>query len=123
MVDTNYWQWYNSFIDNLKKKLELQVISIYVVPQEKKQELIDLIVATNDIDILMEIWQKIDNILKELWTMTISLLEKADKSVLVSLQWLLQKEVIDNIKEKEKKQEFAMLDELELNLDALLETV
>jgi len=36
---------------------------------------------------------------------------------------LLQKEVIDTIKEKEKKSELDMLDELELNLDALLETV
>lgn len=57
--------WYQTVLDNLKKKLELKILWIFLLSKEEKQDLIDIIHLIDDVDNLYSIDERINDILKK----------------------------------------------------------
>lgn len=110
------------FLQGLKNKLKLKILSIYVINDQKKQEIIDLIFACEDVDLLVSIDQKLDDILHRLGEITVRLLEKANPEILMEINALIQTQIVDSIRQKEEKEKMD-LSELEHNLDNMLDKI
>lgn len=115
MLTTKKDLWYNIFINNMKNDLKLKVKSVYLIDNEKKEELSSLIDKIEDLDLLMETEIKIDKLLKKVWQISIMLLDWADKNVI--------NQFYDNLKElikftfvKKNVPELLDLKEIEINL-------
>ena len=118
-MDKDYSQWYKIQLEEKKKVLCMKVLSVYVISEEKQKELITHINNQNDIDKLIDIDYKLDNILNEVWDLTVKLLEWANKDILMDFEIMIQKEILDEIKEKENLDELD-LSELDTNLEQAL---
>lgn len=115
--------WYDVFADKLKEKLKLKVLSMYILEDSKKDEYIMLIKSINDVDLLIELEYKLDEILQRIWKLTVDMLQNADKEFLWRLQASIQQEIINIIKKKEFASQQLELSELERKLDELLKII
>lgn len=117
---------YEKNLQNLKEKLKLKIISIYVIDDEKKKEYIDLVNSVNEIDILYEIDQRLNEVMKDLWKLAVKLIEWAGKEVIAQFKAIINNEIIKSIHQKEEEQrklESEELDELEKNLEMILDKI
>lgn len=107
--------WYNVFMENMKKDLKIKVKSVYLIDNEQKLELCTLIDKIEDIDLLMETEVKIDNVLKQVWEISVMLLDWADSSI-VSQFYSNLKELIKFTFQKKNVWDLLDLKEIEINI-------
>lgn len=120
---TTYWVGYDKMLESLRKRLDLKIISLYVIDDLKKEEFKSLIRQIDDMVSLLELEKKIDEALKEVWHVTALLLEKADSKIITEFKMAIQKEIVDSIKKKEEWDVDIDLDILDQSLDKLLEKI
>ncbi|MEF2175523.1 MAG: hypothetical protein V3575_03560 [Candidatus Absconditabacteria bacterium] len=113
---------YDKFIVNLKDKLRIKVLSIYLLEEEEKNDIINLINQNNDIEKLYEVDSKLNQILDQVGEITIALLENTNKSVLADFRYFIQKEIIEKIRVQEALEQLD-LDELEKSFDLIIDSV
>ena len=102
--------------NKIKQKLKLKIKTIYILSQKEKDEIGFLIDKIEDIDKLIEVQYKLDEIIDNLSILTKVLLSKAEAKLISELKFLIQKD----LSEKEKEKEILDLEEIEKNLDSLV---
>ncbi len=93
--------WYESVLHWLKKKLEQKVRSIFVLKEEEKQDLIDLIDMVEDVDLLYSIDEKINEILKKVSSIAADMIDDFDEEKLSTFKNNITNDLLD-ISKKEQ---------------------
>lgn len=107
--------WYKLFAERFKKDLYIKINSVYLIDNEKKQHLIWIINSIDNIEDLMEIDHKINEILKQVWEISIKLLDWADSSILNEFYSNL-KILINKSFDRKNIKQLLELKEIEINI-------
>jgi len=107
--------------DNIKKRLKMKAMNIYIIPIEERKELAFKIWNIDNIDQLIEVQYKIDELMNSLKNLTDTLLEKIKPSMLLELKATIQGSL--SIKKTKKVSNTIDLEELDNNLDKMLDNI
>jgi len=107
--------------DNIKKRLKMKAMNIYIIPIEERKELSFKIWNIDNIDQLIEVQYKLDELMNSLKHLTDRLLEKVKPGMLMELKATIQWNV--SIKTNKTIPNTIDLEELDNNLDKMLDNI